>query len=589
MLRVARERLLATIALPQPSIVTDAGASHKQFALDLAARWLLDGLWVPDKSDGRDVRLGWLFPGLFLLVFAFYALTGPGYSTSLDGSLMLLSARNLLRSGSITVPAVAELTRRGLDGREYPKFGPGLVLAHLPVLFAVGHLEFLRPVVDAHPVSSLDRDAFYASLTNAALMAATVCGIGLCGVALGFSVRSSVLLAALMAVGSPLWLYARTDSSEALQSACLIGASYCLLRERGSLGTASAFAAGIFLAAAIATKALNFIVLPWFVAFAVWRTSSRKSLVAVSLVSPAAVGVALLVAFNWLRFGASLETGYDITPSLFGHPLLDGAYVQLFSAGHGLVLFCPALLLLPLAIGHCARRMPAESVLVAVVFLTFLLAFSKWWAYWGMNWGPRFLVPAVPLVALGLMPLAEPSSHARVPLLALLALGIAVQAVAVTTSYWGQVMPVWMRLAPPPALDRGSDPRMKDIGLWNYLVHRPEVAPLRVGIWWLRNASCQEPAEPAPKLSAPPWATEHPWIDPQHDTELLGELRGLDLWAVPECLRLRYAPLWAPQTRRPIPASPRLFWILLGIGGLGLGLVSRALSTTKLQPRSPIL
>ena len=41
-----------------------------------------------------------------------------------------------------------------------------------------GHLEFLRPVVDGHPVSAIDRDAFFAPLTNAALMAAAGMGGG---------------------------------------------------------------------------------------------------------------------------------------------------------------------------------------------------------------------------------------------------------------------------------------------------------------------------------------------------------------------------------------------------------------------------
>ena len=62
------------------------------------------------------------------------------------------------------------------------------------------------------------------------------------------------MLAALIAFGSPLWLYSRTDSSEALQSACLIGASYCLMRSRDSVGTAGAFGAGACLAIAGATK-----------------------------------------------------------------------------------------------------------------------------------------------------------------------------------------------------------------------------------------------------------------------------------------------------------------------------------------------
>ena len=99
--------------------------------------------------------MGRLIAGLFLLLFAFYALTGPGYSISGDGSFLLLSARNLLRTGSSSVPAIpdTELSRRrGVDGREYAKFAPGLVFAHLPMLLAVQHLEPLRRVGSDPPI-----------------------------------------------------------------------------------------------------------------------------------------------------------------------------------------------------------------------------------------------------------------------------------------------------------------------------------------------------------------------------------------------------------------------------------------------------
>ena len=176
-----------------------------------------------------------LIAGLFLLLFGFYAISGPGYSISGDGSFMLLSARNLLRTGSSSVPAIpgTELSRRrGIDGLEYAKYAPGLVLAHLPMLVVVQRLEPLRPTVDGRPIRSLDRDAFYAPFTTAWLMAATVCGIALCGLVLGFAVNACVALAALMAISSPLWLYARIDSSEALQAAALIGAAYGSAGER---------------------------------------------------------------------------------------------------------------------------------------------------------------------------------------------------------------------------------------------------------------------------------------------------------------------------------------------------------------------
>ena len=537
-----------------------------------------------DAERGRSVRLGRLTCGFFLLLFAFYALSGPGHSTSLDGSLMMLSARNLIRSGTTSVPAVRELTMKGPDGLEYAKFGPGMVLAHLPVLWITAHLEQLRPLVNGHPVKSIDRDAFYAPFTNAALVAATVCGIALCGMALGFPLRVCFMIAALMAVGSPLWVYARIDSTEALQGACLLGATYLLLRDRQHLPAANILAAGALLAVAVATKALNLIVVPWFVLFVAWRAPGERLRAAICLAGPLAIGAVMLAVFNVARFGAVLETGYELTPRLFGHPFLDGAATQLFSMGHGLLLFCPAFVLLPLAARECARRFPAETVLVAGVFTTYLVVSSKWWAYWGMNWGPRFLIPMVPLLALGLLPLAVRGRATKIALGAAFSLGMVVQGIAVTTSYWDQVMPVWMRLAPPRLTDRGDDPRMEDIGLWNHLVHRSEIVPLRVGLWLLQNTSCKDARRPEPELSTPPWSAEFPWIDPQSDPRLLGELLGLGLWAVPECWRLNYAPLWSPQKRVPIPSNPRLAWALLGIAVLGVGFLVTSRTSRSLQP-----
>ena len=516
-----------------------------------------------------------MIAGLFLILFAFYALTGPGYSISGDGSFLLLSARNLIRTGHTSVPAIpgTELSRRqGLDGREYPKFGPGLLLAHLPMLLVVSHFEPLQPTAAGHVVSSLERDAFFAPFTNAWLMAAAVCGIALCGTALGFPLRGSVAMAALLGIASPLWLYARIDSTEALQCAALIGATYFVVRGRDTIRVGDALAAGTLLAAAVAAKLLNVIVLPWFVLFAAWKASRSAMSVIACLLAPALVALALLALFNSSRFGSPVGTGYELIEGAFDHPLLDGAWVQLFSLGHGLLFFCPAAVLLPLTAPGFVRRFPAESALVSTAFLSHLAVYSKWWAYWGMSWGPRFLVPALPLLMLMLLPMIEQVSWRKGLFAAALLAGLAVQTIAVTTSYWGQVVPVWQRLAIGTAAPTEEDPGAFGLRVWNELVHLTPVSSLRIGLWWLENASCRDRRDPKPELSAAPWSAEVPWIDPAHALGELADLAGLDLWAVPECWRRSYTSLWSKEAA-PIPSNPNLSWLLLGVGGLGAVLV----------------
>jgi len=504
------------------------------------------------------------------MLFAFYALTAPGYSISGDGSFLLLSARNMLRSGSTSVPPIpgTELSRRqGLDGREYAKFAPGLALAHLPMLAVVRHFAPLQPTVGGRPVSSLERDAFFAPFTNAWLMAVAVCGIVLCATALGFSLRGSLLLAASVGLASPLWLYARIDSTEALQSAALIGATYFLLRGRSAISASDALAAGLLLGVAVTAKLLNVIVLPWFILFAGWRAWRPAGLVLACLLAPVLFVLGGLAFFNLSRFGSLSGTGYELIEGAFDHPLLDGAWVQLFSCGHGLLVFCPVLALLPFTAPEFARRFPAESALVAAVFVSLLVVYSKWWAYWGMSWGPRFLVPALPLIALMLLPAVESGGWSRGALVAASLAGIAVQTIAVTTSYWGQVVPVWQRLAVGRVAAAENDPGKVGLRVWNELVHMRPVSPLRVGLWWLENTSCEDGGS-TPELTPAPWAGEIPWRDPEQAPAELAAFRGLDLWAAPECWRSSYTSLWSKQPA-PIPSNPRLCWLLLGIGGIG--------------------
>jgi hypothetical protein len=507
--------------------------------------------------------------GLFLLVFAFYALTGPGHLSSIDGSVLLQSARNLLETGS---GAVAEdggensagITPRGVDGRFYPIWGPGLALAHVPTLFVVRHLELLRPVAAGRPVSARHRDEFYAPFTCAWLMSAAVVAIALSGCALGFPFRDSALLAALMAIGSPLWHYARFDTNEPLQCAGLIGGAYCLLRVRAGAGHRYAFLAGTLLSAAVAAKAQNVIVLPWFVLYAAAVAPRSRGRALLAMAVPLLITGAALGAVNFARYGSPFETGYHLTSAwLFDHPLVDGAFVLLFSLGFGLLVFFPAAALLPIAAPGFVRRFPAEAALIAAVFLSHLVIASRFYAYWGCAWGPRFLVPTVPLLGLVLLPLLGERGWRKRLLIATWLAGVGIQSLTVPTAFWAQVMAVWGNLAVPGITT--TDPRAAETQRVETLVHSPSVAPLRVSLWLLQNTSCREPTETPPSLTAPPWQAQFPWRDPGQAREL-ADLTGLDFWAAPSC--------WRPQRFASVlPSNPRLAWLLVALASVGATLL----------------
>jgi hypothetical protein len=138
-----------------------------------------------------------------------------------------------------------------------------------------------------------------------------------------------------------------------------------------------------------------------------------------------AVGV-LIAAEAWIRRGSPFDSGYGgnhgphgLLPYSgrpgFSYPFLFGLLSILFSFGRGLLFFFPALLFW---FDRQTRRrigQPARRILVAGLLFTaaLVLAYSKWWAWFGGTaTGPRFFlfaaIPASILLAARLH--ARPSS-----------------------------------------------------------------------------------------------------------------------------------------------------------------------------------
>jgi hypothetical protein len=108
-------------------------------------------------------------------------------------------------------------------------------------------------------------------------------------------------------------------------------------------------------------------------------------------------------AYNALRFGSPLRTGYPVDTLGFSTPLLKGLYGLLLSPGVGLVVFMPIVLASLAGWPGFVRSRRAEAVLVAALVLIRLAVFARWWAWdGGASWGPRYLVPVVPLLMLPL-------------------------------------------------------------------------------------------------------------------------------------------------------------------------------------------
>lgn len=495
---------------------------------------------------------------LWALLFSFYGVTGTGHSSFSDGWLLFLTARNLLDHGTFAVPPpdaerILSHRRQGVDGRYYVSFGPGLAIAHLPMLAVGRALSPLRPEVETRPADDLQRDEFFAQLTNAGVMATVIVFLFVSGTTLGFPAGASLLVAGLAAIASPLWPYARLDSTEALQAFGLIAAFHALARSDSSTRVAPPVLAGLCLGVAIVAKAANLVLVPAFAAYTLF--SSRRPLLRTArLLVGTGIVVALLAFHNYARFGSPFDAGYDLSEEGFTHPFVDGAAGLLTSLSYGMLVFWPAFLLVPFGLVPLFRRRPREAALALGVFGILLVVYSTWWAWWGMLWGPRFLVPAIPLLALFLLPLASsPTRAGGIALVAAAAAGLAVQLVVVAFGFWTHVEPVRGHLA--------TDTPAR-------LIRDPQIAPLRIGAWWASTTFARlygREAESLDILLRPPWGNVYPWRDPKAVLAELAPLRGIDLWAAPDALRLKTLYVPRPSANVPVPTSPGLRSVLLAV------------------------
>jgi len=537
------------IASPEPK-VTILDREQRGEELSLVSDGFHDLRRYSGTDAGRRKRAG-LLTALVVFCFAFYGLTGTGHSSSGDGFLIFLTARNLFNRADLAVQHVYgtdQLRREGVDGRLYAKFGPGMVIAHMPMLAAAKiarHFSLLRDPITGTQPKSLREDEFWVQLTNAWIVAVLVALVFvLCGV-FGADARSSLVIALLVALASPLWLYARVDATEGLQALGLTGATYCLARGLYSHdGRPRDLSAGAFFAIAIVTKIFNVVLIPAFLLFyaITWRRRAARGLVVFLI--PVAVAIALHAGYNFVRFGSPFDTGYDLSDERFNHALLPGVLGMLFSPCYGLLLFWPAVVVATAGARRQFTSFPEVSVLAVSIFLTLLCIYAMWWAYQGIYYGPRFVVPAIPLLAPFALPVVRSATRrAKAALVAVFLLGFSVQALAATTSHWQQIV---------HGIFWSIECKTREDCLDN-----PYIAPLRVAAWYLEALYWRNrlPERSQTLLREPPWRDAVPWRNPDEAVDKVAATLGIDFWAAPESWRLKSYFLWAPGGAYGIPSS----------------------------------
>ncbi|MFH1681895.1 MAG: glycosyltransferase family 39 protein, partial [Candidatus Eisenbacteria bacterium] len=327
----------------------------------------------------------------------------------------LATARALLENGSLAIPGHGKLTAISpADGRTYSKFEVLHSLLFLPAT-AAGKL-----LVEAGLLPPERRglaDAAFAGLLGPLSATAAVVLFFLWARRIFRSETGALRAALVLGTATLLWPYAKRGWTEMPQTAFLLGSVLLLERARARGSGGQALAAGLLLGGAIALRVTGVVLLPVLALPLLFRWE-RPPLLRRALLYAAGILLAVLplvLGANLVRFGSPFSL-FAWRAGGFSANFAVGLAGLLASPGESLFLYSPVLLVaLPLL--PRLRFVDRGAFLVALLApIALLFLYAPWWFH-AYTWGPRFLLPAIPFLAL---PLAHPAAW-RKPLRSILA------------------------------------------------------------------------------------------------------------------------------------------------------------------------
>ena len=391
---------------------------------------------------------------IFSVIFFSYAYFYEGAGWNQNSRLDMVRA--IVEQRTLRIDAFHHNTgdKAFVNGHYYSDKAPGLALLGVPIA------EVTRPILralnidPASPRGLIDL-AYCLNLFAVALPMAAACGCLLwIAMALGGSVNASAFSAVALGLATPMWAYSTLFWGHALAAACLVFAFAGALKLRGrasssgdafwglALGVAAGWATVTEYPSAPASAVIAFLALAL-----VWRDGMQRRLrVLLGIGAGALPCVAVLMLYQHAAFGSIFHPSYAYYPagafSWMKHgymgltyPRIDVALKLLFGCRRGLLFSGPVVLAAPFGLRRLCKQ-PAShapamaAALIAAYYFLFHASFFSWPAGW--SYGPRYMSPGLPFLALGLAPLWDRARRAcRVVLSALAAAGVGLTLMAV--------------------------------------------------------------------------------------------------------------------------------------------------------------
>ncbi len=383
--------------------------------------------------------------GIFLSVLGLCGFTSGSHVYVTDEAAMYFMSSSMVDHHwfDVSIHPNTAGGKYGLDGLYYMPFGFLQPLLAIPFLL-IGRL--LKTIFSVH----------YLPFFCITWFNWVVCSILAVVVYLSFRLfdvakHLSLIISFATIFSTPFWIYSQTFFTEPLTALFSLLAWFCMISGLKKRSFTLLVLSGLFAGATTWIRPLGGLVIPALLLYGLLyirnhfhNSSNLESLTAVSAFSiPAGFGVSGYLAYNLVRFGSALETGYDKQPT--GVPrnfTLDwhtGMKILLCSPGKSVLLFAPLLLLVPIAVWIMIRRRSniEETVFALTTGLLYLIVLSRWARVEGeVAWGPRLILPAIPILFLCLIPLFQKVKIKMLSLTIVLALcGTALQIPGVLVNF----------------------------------------------------------------------------------------------------------------------------------------------------------
>jgi len=336
---------------------------------------------TPDTvpSSWSDATIGAL---LFVGSFLVYVAVSRGQQYAYDGNAMLALSMNIVNHASLKTTGFVDTFHQSTP---YAPYGIAMSL--------LGAVPYALSKVTGHAT-----DLF--AMVVPILTALAVVVMYRIARALRWSAMYGVLAAVAFGMLSMALAYTTEYFSEPGVTLCVLvmvlgiirwgqGKSYAPLLVGIGAGCALQFRSDSLL-----TVWVGLLALPLFVPWS--RLVKLRGLLLMGI--PLVVSVLLLAGYNVVRYSKPFVGEYG---GNFSTPLGYGLHGLLFSSGKSIFVYEPVILLGVVGLVMMFWRNLPLAALFALLIVPRLIFFAKWSSWQGgWSWGPRFLLPIVPLLTL---------------------------------------------------------------------------------------------------------------------------------------------------------------------------------------------